>query len=149
MRHIAAIWAAGLLLCVGAVAAAQADSRQIGQVKTVSGEAVLVRGTDRLPAKIGDPVFQNDMAETGVNGSIGVTFIDNSVFSTGPGSQVVFQDFHFQPDDAQNKMLANLRKGTLTIVSGEIPHAGPDAMKIMTPTAVLGVRGTTFAIEVH
>jgi hypothetical protein len=45
-------------------------------------------------------------------------------------------------------MLADVRRGTLSVVSGEITKKTPGALKIKTPSAVLGVRGTTFAVEV-
>jgi hypothetical protein len=46
-------------------------------------------------------------------------------------------------------MLADMRKGTLAVVSGDITRSTPGAMKIKTPTAVIGVRGTTFAVQVY
>jgi len=45
-------------------------------------------------------------------------------------------------------MLADVHRGTLSVVSGDITKRTPGALKIRTPTAVLGVRGTTFAVEV-
>jgi len=46
-------------------------------------------------------------------------------------------------------MLADMRRGTLAVVSGDIARSSPGAMKIKTPTAILGVRGTTFAVQVY
>jgi hypothetical protein len=37
----------------------------------------------------------------------------------------------------------------LSVVSGDIARSSPGAMKIQTPTAILGVRGTTFAVQVQ
>jgi hypothetical protein len=148
MRRLGAISTGALLLGVLA-AASFAQAPQIGQVKSVAGEAVAVRGGARVPLKVGDPVFQHDTVETGAAGSLGITFNDNSVFSTGPGSQLSLDDFRFDPDKTGNGMLASLRKGTLTVVSGGITHTDPGSMKIKTPTATLGVRGTTFAVEVR
>jgi hypothetical protein len=45
-------------------------------------------------------------------------------------------------------MLAKLQKGTLSVVSGDIARSSPGKMKIETPTAILGVRGTTFVVSV-
>jgi hypothetical protein len=45
-------------------------------------------------------------------------------------------------------MLTDMRKGTLTMVSGDIARSSPGAMKVKTPTAILGVRGTRFAVQV-
>ena len=64
-------------------------------------------------------------------------------------SQVALEQFHFDSSNFKGDMLADMRKGTLTVVSGDITHATPGAMKIKTPTAVLGVRGTTFAVKVY
>ncbi|HKS90215.1 MAG TPA: FecR family protein [Stellaceae bacterium] len=128
--------------------AAIAAGPRIGQVKTASGEAVIVRHSARLPAKPGDPVYADDVLETGEHGSVGITFIDNTVFSAGPNSEVALDTFRFDAPAGGNEMLAELRRGTLSVVSGEITKQSPGALKIKTPTAVLGVRGTTFAVKV-
>jgi hypothetical protein len=149
MRHVGAAGLALLLLVLIAVAPASGQPAQIGQVKTAAGVATIVRDKARLPAKPGDPVYQSDVIETGPDGSIGITFIDNSVFSTGPNSQLALTEYRFDVSTLAGSMLAELRKGTLTVVSGDITHHTPGAMRIKTPTTILGVRGTTFAIEVH
>jgi hypothetical protein len=69
------------------------------------------------------------------------------VFSTGPNSQIGLDEFRFDPATG-GEMLASMPRGTLSVVSGEITKKSPGALKIMTPTAVLGVRGTTFAVQV-
>jgi hypothetical protein len=46
-------------------------------------------------------------------------------------------------------MLTDMRKGTLTVVSGDIARSSPGAMKVKTPAAMLGVRGTRFAVQVE
>src|SRR5260370_42515961 len=48
---------------------------QIGRIKTVSGTASIIRGTQHLPAEPGIPVYQEDMIETAPHGSIGITCI--------------------------------------------------------------------------
>jgi hypothetical protein len=134
------------VLFVTAIAVA-AEGPRIGQVKTVSGEVVILRDGARLPIKPGDPLYTKDIVETGEHGSVGITFIDNTVFSTGPNSQIGLDEFRFDPATG-GEMLARMPRGTLSVVSGEITKKSPGALKIMTPTAVLGVRGTTFAVEV-
>ena len=138
----------GLLLVLFAMAPAGAAGPQIGQVKTVSGGAFIVRDGTRLPAQLGDALYEKDTIETASDGSIGVTFIDNTVFSTGPNSQIALEEYRFDSSNFQGGMLANMKRGTLSVVSGDIPRATPGAMKIRTPTAILGVRGTTFAVQV-
>jgi hypothetical protein len=123
-----------------------AEGPRIGQVKTAAGETTIRRGEATLAAKAGDPVLAMDTIETGEHGSIGITFIDNTVFSAGPNSEVALSKFSF--DGGGGEMLADVRRGTLSVVSGEITKKTPGALKIKTPSAVLGVRGTTFAVEV-
>lgn len=138
------------LLVVAAAAPALAEGQRIGQIKTVTGQAVIARGGERLPAKIGDPVYESDMIETGAAGStIGITFIDNTVFSTGPETQLALSQFRFDSSNSRGEMLADVKKGSLSVVSGDITRSTPGAMKIRTPTAVLGVSGTTFAVKVY
>lgn len=142
-------WAAALLLAATLlpVAGHAQDEAAIGRVKTVSGEAFLVRGGDRARAHVGDAVHQGDSVETGANGAIGITFRDNSVFSAGPNSQLAVEDFQFDSRQFKGSFLSRLKKGTLTVTSGDIARGSPDAMKIRTPHTILGVRGTTFAVR--
>jgi hypothetical protein len=139
-----------LLSAVAVAAPVLAQGQRIGQVKTVTGQAVVVRGGERLSAKVGDPVYESDVIETGAPGStIGITFIDNTVFSTGPETQLALSRFRFDSSNFRGEMLADVKKGSLSVVSGDITRSTPGAMKIRTPTAVLGVSGTTFAVKVY
>ena|SRR6185437_9770636 len=149
MRQIARLWCGAVLLGLLTAGPALAETPHIAQVKTAAGPAFIVRGAERLPAKPGDMLYERDVVETGAGGTIGFTFVDNTVFSAGPESQVGLNQFHFDSSNFKGDMLADMRKGTLTVVSGDITHATPGAMKIKTPTAILGVRGTTFAVKVY
>ena len=150
MRRIGPLALVVFLLLTAIATPALADGQRIGQIKTATGEAFIVRGGTRLPAKIGDPIYENDAIETGTAGSaIGLTFIDNTVFSTGPETQVALSQFRFDSSNSRGEMLADVKKGSLSVVSGDITHSTPGAMKIKTPTAILGVSGTTFAVKVY
>jgi hypothetical protein len=139
-----------MLLAIASAAPALAQGQRIGQIKTATGQAFIVRGEARLPAKVGDPVYESDTIETGAPGStIGITFIDNTVFSTGPETQVALSQFRFDSSNFKGEMLADVKKGSLSVVSGDITRSTPGAMKIKTPTAILGVSGTTFAVKVY
>lgn len=127
--------------------AAMAAGPRIGQIKTASGQAVVMRDGARLPAKPGDAVYTKDVIQTGENGSLGISFIDNSVFSTGPNSEIALEQFRFS-NATGGAMLANITRGTLSVVSGDITKKSPGALKIKTPSAILAVRGTTFAVEI-
>jgi hypothetical protein len=128
--------------------AAQADNSQVAQIKTVSGQAEIVRNGARTAAKIGDPLYEKDTIETGGDGAIGITFIDNTVMSSGPNSEIVLEDYKFNSSNFTGSMLTDMNRGTVSMISGDIARSTPGAMKVKTPTAILGVRGTRFVIEV-
>jgi hypothetical protein len=121
---------------------------EIGQIKNVAGQVFLSRNNVQQPAKIGDLIEQADVLTTGPNGSVGVTFIDNTRFSAGPNSRIELKQFRFNPTTQEGEFLTDMQHGTLAIVSGQIAKRSPDAMRVKTPTTILGVRGTTFAVKI-
>jgi hypothetical protein len=139
---------AALLLFVTA-SVSDAAAAAIAQIKKATGQVAVLRSGARISAKVGDLLFEKDIVETGADGGIGITFIDNTVFSAGPNSLLALDEFRFDSNNFRGSMLADMRQGTLAIVSGDITRNSPGAMKIKTPTAVLGVRGTTFAVQVY
>jgi hypothetical protein len=143
-------WIAAILACGFAAATlpAVAQDAPVGQVKTARGKAELLRGAERLAAKPGDPVQAKDVIETGPDGAIGVTLIDNTVLSAGPNSQIALEEYSFNSSNFAGAMTADVRKGSLAVVTGDIARTSPEAMKVRTPTAILGVRGTQFAVQV-
>ena len=126
----------------------QAAWAQIGQIKNVAGQVSLVRNNVQQPAKTGDLLEQADVLTTGPNGSVGITFIDNTRFSAGPNSRIELKQFNFNPTTQEGDFVTDVQQGTLAIISGQIAKRSPDAMKVRTPTTILGVRGTKFAIKV-
>jgi hypothetical protein len=149
MRQPRKFWFGILLLVLSATIPARAEAPHIAQIKTVRGDAFIVRDGQRTPARLGDLLYQSDVVATGPGGAIGFTFVDNTVFSAGPDSEIALAQFRFDSSNYNGEMLAEMRKGSLTVVSGDIAHGSPGAMKIKTPTSILGVRGTTFAVRVY
>ena len=142
-RMMIAAAIAGLGLGIQTAAAAE-----IGQIKNVTGQVFLLRNNAQQPAKAGDLVEQADIVTTGANGSVGITLIDNSRLSAGPNSRIELKQFRYNPTTQEGESLTEVKRGTLAIVSGQIAKRSPDAMKVQTPTTILGVRGTTFAVKV-
>lgn len=137
----------GLLALLGLVVPTAVDA-DIGQIKNVSGEVSLIRQNSPRPAKAGDIVQESDVLVTGANGTVGLTLIDNSRLSAGPNTRIELKQFRFNPTTQQGESITDLQRGTLAVVSGQIAKRSPDAMKVKTPTTILGVRGTTFAVKV-
>ena len=143
-RHaVIAVFAAWFLTLLGDSAWAE-----IGQIKNVAGQVSLARNNVQQPAKTGDLLEPADVLTTGPNGSVGITFIDNTRFSAGPNSRIELKQFSFNPTTHEGEFLTDVQQGTLAIISGQIAKRSPDAMKVKTPTTILGVRGTKFAVKV-
>jgi hypothetical protein len=144
-----ALVAGSILLAVSFVCSrAHADAGKIAQVKNVSGQVTIVRDGANHPAKMGDFLYENDIVETGGDGAIGITFTDNTAMSTGPNSEVALDQYQFDSSNFRGSMLTDVHKGTLAMVSGDIARSSPGAMRVKTPTAMLGVRGTRFVVQV-
>jgi hypothetical protein len=134
-------------LALGSTAEAKEPS-PIGTAKIVTGEAFVVRGSARLPVKVGDSLFEHDTFETSAGGSIGITFIDKTSFSIGPNSHVAIDTYFFDPKALKGNLLASLKKGTMMVRSGDLTKQNPGSVQVKTPRTVLGVRGTTFVVSV-
>lgn len=142
MRHFIAV----VVLAMSASGIAWADD--VGQVKVAKGTVHVERGGKRMPATVGMPIRQADTLITGADGSAGVTFSDNSLLSTGPNSVLVVDRYSFNTTTHAGQFDASLKKGTLAVVSGKMVKQSPGAMRVKTPAAIMGVRGTEFVVQV-
>jgi len=118
-----------------------------GQIKIARGAAWIERAGIRHPAQVGAKVQESDVIATGADGSLGMTFLDDSLLSIGPNSTLVIERFTFDPTTQRGSFESTLRSGTLSAVSGRLTRQSPDAMKVRTPEAILGVRGTEFLVR--
>jgi hypothetical protein len=114
----------------------------------MAGTVHLERDGKRFPAQVGMAVRQSDSLITGVDGTAGVTFTDNSLLSVGPNSTLAIDRYAFDSTTHAGQFDASLKKGSLAVVSGKIVKQSPGAMRVHTPTSIMGVRGTEFAVKV-
>jgi hypothetical protein len=126
---------------------APALANDVGQIKTAKGAAHIERAGQKLPAAVGAKVRQSDTVVTGADGSVGITFIDNSLLSAGPNSTLAIERYVFDSTTHAGAFDTRLSRGTLAVVSGKIAKQSPDAMTVKTPAAILGVRGTEFVVR--
>ena len=138
-----------LLLACAAGFAVAANAADIGQIKVAKGRVSLERGGQTLPAEPGVRLQPADVLKTGADGSVGVTMSDNSLLSAGPNSVLVLDKYEFDSTTSQGQFDASLQKGSLAVISGRIAKQSPDAMKVRTPSSILGVRGTEFVVSVN
>jgi len=120
-----------------------------GRIKVASGSAFIVRASKLIPAQIGQLVFEADGLRTGTDGRIGVTLKDDTRVSLGPSSEVRLDRFVYSPSDGRLGVVLKIVRGVAAYVSGQIAKLSPDSVRLETPAAIVGVRGTSLAIRVE
>jgi hypothetical protein len=120
---------------------------QVGQVATLQGIATVMRGNaapSRL--KVSDGIYKKDALQTGANSSRGVTFDDETTLSLTANAGIVVNDFVYEEGGKGNSAAFNIARGTVAFVASLVAKNGD--MTISTPTATLGIRGTTGVVDV-
>ena len=135
-----------LVMAFGGLMADVAIAQDVGRVKTVKGTVHIEREGRREPALVGAGVRQADTLVTGPEGAVGITLADDTLLSAGPNSILAIERFVYEANQP-GSLEAALTKGTLAVVSGRIAKQAPDAMRVKTPAAILGVRGTEFVVR--
>jgi hypothetical protein len=142
-------WIAALVLAVAVAAPVAAQDKPVaGRIKVLTGSAFVVRGGAETPAQAGQVVYESDALRTGADGTIGVTLNDDTRLSLGPNSEFKLEKFTFSPADSGFGLVLKFVRGAATYVSGRIAKLAPDSIRLETPAAIIGVRGTTLAISV-
>lgn len=118
-----------------------------GMIKTLKGTAQIERDGKPLPAAVGTEVFAKDRVNTGPNSSVGITLKDNTQLSAGANAQLDLNKFSFNTTSHAGELDASVKKGALSVISGKVAKANPEAVRFNTGTVTLGVRGTEFIIE--
>jgi hypothetical protein len=124
------------------------DVARAGGVSALTGSATAVRETTQDDLALNDPIFRNDILETGPDGKLRVTFADNTQLTLGPDADVVIDDFVYAPDKKTGNAAIRIAAGTARILAGAIEdNGGQGAFSITTPVATIGIRGTDFFVE--
>jgi len=131
-------------------------SKPIGKVVTATGSVTIEHASATViqanvtsqagQTKVGDLVYLGDMVQTGTDGRVGINFTDGTSFNLSSNARMALSEFVYDPNGKSNSTLFNLTKGTFTFVAGNIAKTGD--MKIDTPVATMGIRGTTPHVEV-
>ena len=136
--------------------AQDAGIKPIGQVVTVKGTATITHAKAKVVmvslgdqvdgAKVGAPVYLGDIVQTGSDGRLGIAFADGTAFDLDSNARMVLNKFVYNPNSKSNSTFFSLTKGSFTFVAGNIASSGD--MKIDTPVATMGIRGTMPRIEI-
>jgi hypothetical protein len=124
----------------------QQSADPVGSVATLQGGAFVTHNNAASAIHLSDSIYKGDVLRTGPNGTMGITFDDDTTFTLKPNSQIAVDDFVYQQGGSNNAATFNVLQGTAAFVAEQVAHTGN--MKIDTPTSTLGIRGTTGLIEV-
>lgn len=121
----------------------------IGQIEGLEGRATATRadGT-QVTLQDGDPVFADDIIETGPDGALGVVFVDKSTMSMSEDGRIILDDMVYDPDTNLGMQAFNVVRGAFVFASGIIGKNDPDSVSVTTPVATIGIRGTKYGIDV-
>lgn len=140
-----AVAAAGALAQTAAPAAADEHA---GFVKSVRGTVQLLgTGGTARPARAGDRVGQVDRIVTGADSAASVALRDGTTLVVGPSSRLDLKQFHFDATTQEGGLLVSLLRGSLRMITGLIGKTHPDAVRVETQSATIGIRGTDFIVQ--
>jgi hypothetical protein len=120
--------------------------RVIGHVTKLAGTATATRNGVSIILHQGDNVEKGDVVQSGSDSTLGITFIDGTVFGLSSNARMVLNEMVYDPNGSNNSSLLSLVAGTISFVAGETAKHGD--MKIDTPVATMGIRGTAVLVEI-
>jgi hypothetical protein len=134
----AALATVGLVLATG-----PAVSQTVGKAAAVNPAA----SSSGRTLSLGTAIIHKQRINTDTGGSLQLLFIDRSTLNIGPNSDVVIDEYVFDPVTNTGKMSMSLGRGLMRFVGGQISHNGNAQVK--TPSAVIGIRGAvgTFSYD--
>jgi hypothetical protein len=91
---------------------------------------------------------------TGKDGHVRMSLPDNTTFTIGPNSDMVIDEFVYDPDKSPKKVIASMTKGLFRWVTGKVEgskavYKDPEQMKVKLPIVAVGIRGTDFEATVR
>jgi VCBS repeat-containing protein len=118
----------------------------IGHVTKLAGNATAIRNGVSIILNQGDTVHKGDVVQSGSDSTLGITFIDGTVFGLASNAKMVLNEMIYDPNGSDNKSLLSLVAGTISFVAGATAKKGD--MKVDTPVATMGIRGTAVLVEI-
>ncbi|WP_432698438.1 FecR family protein [Marinobacterium sp. YM272] len=123
-------------------------AESIATIKTLEGDVSVIRNGETLSAQLGARVNELDRIITSKSGSIGLLFDDDTRLGAGPNSALSLDNFAFDDRSNDGNLDVKVNSGSLAMIAGKLVEKRPGAVKVQTPTAILEVPDTEFAIKV-
>jgi hypothetical protein len=117
----------------------------IGKVQKIVGTVAVLRNGVSVALNVGDVVYKSDVIVTGADSKVGLTFPDGTALQLLANTRMALNEYGYDASSTSNQTLFTLVEGTFGFVAGKVAHSGD--MKIITPVATMGIRGTTGVVE--
>ncbi len=127
-------------------AGANAAGKVVGHVAKMTGSASIVRNGVTIVLNNGDAVYQSDVVQTGSNSTLGLVLVDGTTFNLTANARLMLNDLTYDPTTTSNTSLYTLVQGAASFVAGQVAKTGD--MKVATPGAVIGIRGTSVILDI-
>lgn len=118
-----------------------------GMIQSVSGKVDILRQSNLYPAWKGFRLMDKDIVITGPEGFAGLLFNDDTVITLGPESEFKIDTYIFEPQDQAYYFRFYMEKGSMIYNSGQIGKLSPQSVHLATPSAMVGIRGTRFIVD--
>lgn len=126
---------------------AQQSDASIGSVTELNGIGRIVRDIP-YDAALSFNIESYDNVETS-NGRIGITFLNDTRVRLTEHSQLLIDEFIYDPDPSKSKMALQFASGTARFITGKLNNINKENIAISTPSANVSIRGTDFTITVN
>lgn len=139
---------AGMMVCLTITVPAMANVASIGNVTQQVGNTIIERQAgEKLTSEKGSTIVSYDTVRTG-QGKTAIEFVDETRVDVTQNSKLVIDEFVYDPNTSKGKLALKASFGTIRYASGQIAKNSRQDIKITTPTATIGVRGTDFTMTV-
>ena len=118
----------------------------IGNITELTGSGRVVRD-EAYKALIDFNINSYDNVQTS-NGRVGITFLDDSQVRLTEHSELIIDEFIYDPDPSKSKMALQFASGTARFITGKLATIDKENIFIKTPSATIGIRGTDFTVTV-
>lgn len=133
-----------VLLCL-ALLCPLAGWANIGAIERVKGTVQVLGTGGWRTASQGEAVAEGERVNTAEDSEALIKFTDGALMALRPRTQVQLTRYQYRQDaPKRNASVLQLVTGGFRFVTGLMGKASPQAVRLTTPTATIGIRGTDF-----
>lgn len=142
-------WAQGLALAALLFWSSVGAAQSVGEVEFSRGVG-FAQSPGQTPRTLGKglPLREGDKLTTADGATAIVRLQDGTRMTLRPNSELLVQQYQYKESAPDNSMVMQLLRGGFRAITGLISKGSPNAAKVQTATATIGIRGTDFDARV-